>query len=341
MTNSFASSVSERFRWYQWAGLRRINDFDPEGNLLIISSPRGGSSWITDLISTLPKTVVLWEPLHLDASSAFRELNFCWQQYIPEDANWDEAKQAIERVLRGKMVNTWTCMRGSRHRFLTADKMVVKLCHAVALLPWLTREFNFRFAPIYLVRHPFAVVASQMQWHAWDYEFTGFDIPACPYNEIYRDHAAFLTSLKTKAEALVASWCIANLVPLSSARNDASWITVYYERLLMDPWHEISRIFGRWGLPIPTHISDRIRKPSQTTNEATFVKGVERQLAKWKSYFSEDDVKRMMAVLDYFSLNHYGRDVYPLTELATAPGATIRTGRQPERIFSGLSTIGK
>lgn len=315
--------IAERLDWYQWSILRRLNNFDPEGNLIIVSSPRGGSSWITDLVSLIPRTVVLWEPLHLDASPTFRGLGFGWQQYIPEDAVWAEARAALDDVLRGKLVNRWTCMRGSKHRFLTANKMVVKFCHAVALLPWLTRAFNFHFEPIYLVRHPFAVVASQMQWHAWDDESFRFSIPSGPFCERYSEHAEFLRGLRTKAEVLLANWCLANQVPLSSARNNQSWVTVYYEHLLTDPRKEIDRIFGRWCLPVPENIFSQIGKPSQTTKRATFLAGAEKQLSKWQSFFTESDIEKMLAILKYFGIKQYGEGVYPIP--ASVPEVRVAT----------------
>lgn len=190
--------------------------------------------------------------------------------------------------------------------------MVVKLCWAHAMLPWLVRVFDFKYQPVLLVRHPFAVVASQMR-SFWRDETTSFKIPDCRFGEHFLKHREFLSTLKTKEEILVARWCLANQVPLSHPKNDHAWITVYYENLLMNPEHEIKRIFDRWQLPIPAGIMNKVRVPSAKTLENTITEeGPERQLIKWQSTYTDDQLERMMAVLSYFgSPGGYDLTPYP------------------------------
>lgn len=281
---------------------------------MIFADPRGGSTWITEIISSFRKTAILCEPLHLRAAPLFRELGFSWQQFIPEEAIWNEAKEAFEYVLRGRAVNSYFAgYHSSFYSFLTADKMIVKFCRASAMLPWLTRNFRFKYAPVYLVRHPFAVVASQLKHPSWDHEFSGYHIPKCRFNDFELRHAEFLLGLRSWEEAQVAKWCLHNLIPLGHTRNNKDWITVYYEDLLADPHAQISRIFDRWQLPMPDNILRKVGKPSATTLEATFKQGVEHHLAKWKCSFDQNQLKKMMAVLDYFEVEHYNGDILPKT----------------------------
>jgi hypothetical protein len=241
----------------------------------------------------------------------FKTLGFAKIQPIPEDARWDEAKEAFESVFRGKALNAWTCSHASRQSFVTANKIIVKFCRANALLPWLMRNFDFNYAPILLIRHPFAIAASKLEWGGWNYDFSGYAIPDCRFNEYYLKHKDFLSKIRTKEEAFVAEWCLQNLVCLRHARNNIDWITVYYECLLMNPEEEIQRIFDRWRLPMPDDIFDRIGKSSGTTKEATFKQGAEKQLGKWKLSFSREQLKRMAAVLEYFGADQYSMDVFP------------------------------
>ncbi|HET7586537.1 MAG TPA: sulfotransferase [Gammaproteobacteria bacterium] len=308
------SAFRKNANWYKLKFLRRWCDFDPEENLVISAYERGGSTWLAELLRLIPKTAVFTEPLYLGELNPFRALNFSWNQYIPEDAEWPEAAEMFEAMMRGKLLSTWT---SSTYSFVTADRMILKFCFANALLPWLTRQFNFKYTPICLVRHPFAIAASKLNLLGWDQPFDGYRIPDGPFKERYLEHEAFFSGIRTQAEALVANWCMAALVPLRNNRNNQDWITVYYENLLTDPENELRRIFDRWQLPVPDKLYTRAGRPSSTTQNPTFTDDKHKQLAKWQSLFDKDQIARMMSVLEYFNVEEYGSDVYPHPQRAT------------------------
>lgn len=310
-TNYFPNLVSRQFTKALCAAVSKVRSFDPLDNFMIFSDPRGGSTWLSEVVSLVPNTVVLWEPLNQRWVRHFDALDFAKRQYIPEDAVWPEAEEAFRELLRGKYLTNGLCKVSPPLGFISAARMVVKFCRGNALLPWLTRAFSFNYAPVYLVRHPFAVVASQLQHGSWDYPFTGFEIPDGPYNDIYQKHSSYLASIETKEEALTAFWCLTNAVPMQNRRDNVDWITVYYEHLLSNPEKELNKIFQRWGMALPDAALARIRTPSATTKEATFTEGVEAQLEKWQSALSADQQAKMFDVLSYFGLKRYGMEVYP------------------------------
>lgn len=309
------------FLWHArkaYANLRlkaraKRNDFNPEDAMLIFSDPRGGSTWITEMVQQIPRTAVVWEPLHLHYTDAFRTLGFGWRQYIPEEAEWDEARRTFEQVFRGRLLNDKIYDSSDFGRLKEADRLIVKLCRGNALLPWLTRQFAFRHKPVYLIRHPFAVVASQLRFGAWSKEFRRFRIPESGYDrELYAPHADFLQGLGTKEEALVAQWCLTNLVPLRHPENNVRWITVTYEAMLLDPERVLERIFGEWGVSVPAGALDRVREASATTKEATFQTSLEAQLRKWQNQLTDAQITRMRDVLNYFEVEHYDEGTMPL-----------------------------
>ncbi|HET8551462.1 MAG TPA: hypothetical protein VFM97_03165 [Gammaproteobacteria bacterium] len=306
--NGETGSLRKTATWYKVKLLRKWCDFDPRQNLIISANERGGSTWLAESLALIPRTAILDEPLYLAPASPFKALGFWWNQYIPEDADWPEAAALFEQLFRGKLLSSWM---SSTWSFLLADKMIVKFCYANALLPWLTRNFEFRYAPVCLIRHPFAIAASKLNLSNSNREFHGYRIPDCRYNQHYLEHREFLTGIRTRAEALVADWCMANLVALRNPRNGTDWITVYYENLLLNPKTELQRIFDHWRTPIPPRIYDRIEMPSSTTQEATFRDSKHKQLAKWQSFFSADEIQKMQAVLDYFDVHEYGTDIIP------------------------------
>ena len=294
-----------------------VREFKPEKNILIFGYPRSGSTWLMELISNLPGTANLWEPLHIRNVEPFQELGFGWRQYIPEHEKWEAAEETFEELFRGEYLNFWLTSRDFPLRFVTADRMIVKFVRANGLIPWLTNKFDFELAPVYLLRHPFAIAASQMKEGSWDYEFKNYEIPDVPYNHIFKRHESFLSTLKTKGEEMVATWCINNKIVFDHDRHNKDWTTIFYESLLLHPERELQCIFDLWGMLLPEELFEDLRDASSTTQKATFHKGLDTQLSKWKRYFDHTDVDRMIRVLDYFEIDIYNDHLLPRPMMGT------------------------
>ena len=312
------------FTYGSYSVMNKWGRFRPKENLLIFSSPRGGSTWVAELIYSIPNTVILWEPLFQKGIGPFKELGFSWHQFIPEHEHWHEAEGAFKDLFRGKILNPHTCYITPVWKFATADKMIIKFCLGNTLLPWLVRRFEFHYDPVYIVRHPFSVVASQLKHGAWDH-ISQVRIPECRYNKLYTDHSAFISKIKTKEEALITTWCLTNSVPLRSRHNNKKWITVFYENLLREPKSEIDRIFNRWGIDLPPGIIEKARQPSRSDKNLELKENAEMQLSKWKTYFNKDKILKMSAVLKYFNIEQYDdTSIYPI-DIVTSKSIFINT----------------
>ena len=151
-----------------------------------------------------------------------------------------------------------------------------------------------------------------MKHPGWDpRSFEGYKIPDSPYNEPYLEHRDFLSSLTTTEEAMVATWCLPNTIPLRHPARNKAWITVYYEHLLTEPEQELDRIFGSWGLPVPERAMEQVGMPSRTALESTFLESAESQLTKWTRSLDRTQIERMAAVLEYFEIHEYGPEPMP------------------------------
>jgi hypothetical protein len=94
-------------------------------------------------------------------------------------------------------------------------------------------------------------------------------------------------------------------VPLSHPGNDTQWITVYYEKLLLDPGTEINRIFRRWDMPLPLEIEKSFREASITALGDLNTNHPELQLSKWSRELTDVQMGKMMDVLNYFNIGIY------------------------------------
>ena len=296
---------------YRLRRLVRRNDFAPREALTLFTDPRGGSTWLTEQLVQIPKTTVVWEPLHADLTPGLRELEFQWRQHIPENATWDEARDFFERILRGRVLSLQPGQVPYLDHFPGAERLIVKFCRGTALLPWFVRTFEPRFAPIHFIRHPFSVAASQLQFGAWDTHPETFRMPEGRFTEPFDKHADFLATLSSRAESLVARWCIVNGIALDHPARDEHWITATYEHMLLDPESTITRIFDRWGLPMPEGVLDRVREASRMTKDATFETSLDDQLTKWQRQFTDNQIARLTRILDHFEIEVYTNDPMP------------------------------
>src|SRR5690606_852588 len=153
-------------QWDLWY-LQSKMDVKPLEHFLIFSDPRGGSTWLMQIVKQVTNKPILWEPLHVKNVPELQKIGFGWRQYIPEQANWTEAKEFFDKLFKGKILNPWIMQQTTKQELLQADQLVVKFCRGNALMPYLTSTYSFKYKPIFMVRHPFAVVASQMKHGGW------------------------------------------------------------------------------------------------------------------------------------------------------------------------------
>ena len=151
--------------WCRVAAIKRRwrGRFAPNQALILTSSPRSGGTLLSQALSAVPGMGVLFEPLHLTRVPAAAAAQFSWRTYVPPDTPWPEGEAFLRRVFAGDVVNAWTLREMSLAQAWRAERLLFKFVRANRLLPWLCRAFSVP-TPVLLVRHPCAVVASQMRF---------------------------------------------------------------------------------------------------------------------------------------------------------------------------------
>lgn len=79
--------------------------FETSKHVLLFSDPRGGSTWLAEVLCKATQKPMIFEPLHLKNVSKVREIGFGWRQHIPEDADWPEAKSFFQNLFSKKIIN--------------------------------------------------------------------------------------------------------------------------------------------------------------------------------------------------------------------------------------------
>jgi len=282
--------------------------FDHKESILIFSDPRGGSTWLMEMLENIPNTAIIWEPLHIKDGVMNQKNGWGWRQYIPAEENWIEVKKELEKVLSGKKTNSWVLSRTPLKDVINSNRLIVKFVRANSSLQWIAKNFDFNYKPIYLLRHPCAVAASSIK--AFEkFGIDSFKVPNQRFNAYFQQHENYLSSLSSTNERLIAYWCLHNMENLKVTSD--KYITIFYEDLLQFPEKNMKHIFKVWQQEIPDKLLQSVIKPSGTSIDLHISK--EQQLRKWISYFNDQEIEAMQNVLDYFQITIYStKTPYPI-----------------------------
>lgn len=278
-------------------------ELKPEKNILFFGDPRGGTTWMGETLSQLFDLPLLWEPMLARKDSRFSKFNFASRPYLPEDLNDQSIFEAFSHLFHGKGIDHWEIQHTTASDLAKAKAAIIKFTRGNMILPYLTANFHFEKKPIYMLRNPFAVVASQLKHFGWQNMHARFQIPATPYNHLHQPHHKFLELLNTKHEVLLAHWVIANQYVLKHPRHNVDWISITYEETLRNPAQTLQKVFERWGVSnIDLNLVNFTKKSktSQTSQELS----VEKQLTHWEKAFTSKQINQMENVLNYFNFRY-------------------------------------
>ncbi|HEY2827982.1 MAG TPA: sulfotransferase [Pirellulales bacterium] len=271
--------------------------FSEDLALCLSSSPRSGSTLLAQVLTAIPGTCILFEPEDFRYVPEAKAAHFSRRTYAHAEKNWPEGEAFLRRVFSGRVIDKWTGGQMSILDLL-AKRMIVKFVRAHPLLPWICRNFNIP-APIFLIRHPCAVVASQL-----NYGWTESDRPDRPaYIEHHPLFKCALAKMKSPEEHLAAGWALDQLPALMQPRPHP-WFIVTYEELLLRPEPTLAKIAQKWNVEINMdRAMSRLQQPSSTVSKS----GI-RGIHGWKKDLTDRQVSQILGVTEKFGLGFYSGD---------------------------------
>jgi hypothetical protein len=301
-------------------------DYSSQNTIAVFSQPRGGSTWFTNLLTAMPHTAKIDGPLYqgpfipdgtmpsgeVSKLKVLRDLAFHYHQYIPEDENWPLAKAFFNDLFSHKFYTPYLFTETPLRTLQRADRFVFKFYHASLMMPWLIRNFDIK--PIFLTRNPYAVVASQLKYEAFEETIkTGkYALPEFKFSGFFVPYLSFLKDVSTPVEILATRWCLNYLPLITREDNNKKWLTVSYESMLLHRDLELKRIFEFLGQPIPENIDSIYQKPSISTTKSSEVyqEKVE-HLGNWKNVLTSKEVAEISQILDRFGVKGYSQELEP------------------------------
>lgn len=292
----------------------RARRYNVEDTIVVACTGRGGSTWLAQIISSLPHHHLLWEQLHWRTNEECQEYGFGKPLYLTREEATFEQEQFVRQVLKGQTLPS--AINTSRY-FQPLDLMrvrayVAKFVTANMLLPWLVSTFGVR--AVFMIRHPCAVLASQMEHGMWAEVGKDFCEHPTLFDERPRLRETF-EAISRKEEILAFNWAVQNVVPLSQSQP-VPWIMTTYERLVDRGMEEVTRIFQGLGEPVPKRAESMLYLPSATANNTDDYLRKRRQLRKWRRRLSTTQIDRILRVVHDAGVTMYDESLHPDQEHA-------------------------
>ncbi|MCK5699505.1 MAG: hypothetical protein KAI29_00065, partial [Cyclobacteriaceae bacterium] len=145
-----------------------------QNSIVLVCHPRGGSNWLGEILLNIHGAILIDEPLWRGYYRSINytpiigegkikqisKLEFYFDQPIPYNAKWEEARKIMKSIINGAYSNYDLYDKNKIKNLKNAEIHIIKYCYSHLLLTWLHNRFNFK--SIVLHRHPCAVVASQL-----------------------------------------------------------------------------------------------------------------------------------------------------------------------------------
>jgi len=292
----------------------KINSYYTKDTLVISGTPRGGTTWLMEILETLPGYKSIFEPLNKVWYPEVKRIGIPYDPYIPSEEEFQKLKIYFEEVFTGKVASFFPHIqyiypKTILHRIL-AKNIVVKFVRANTILPWMASNFNLR-AIYFIIRHPCATIASQIESGVYpkiNKDIFLKEISKTPYIYENKDIVKKLEKIDSKIELLAAIWSFEQFIPLSL--HKASWYTVVYEKLIMDWGKELEKIFDYINEAVPKKAYEKRRIPSIVTIDKSYI-GTKKQLEKWKKKLSKRQIENILRVTRWFGMDFYDESIEP------------------------------
>jgi sulfotransferase family protein len=295
------------------AGYLDLNH-DYHRTLLLVSSARSGSTWLSDILEETLRCRMIFEPLRRDRVPLARDIP--WGRYSVPGQPDPALDDVMRRILTGRVRSQWS---DKFNRYRLPHHRLVKEVRATNLLPRLTTQYP-GMPIVFLLRHPVPTAwsAAELYWKPYLNEFLRqpllMDGPLAELSALITEEAA-VDDLFHKH---VLRWCLENYVPVQQLATGSVHV-VFYESIVEDPDRELERLsryleqFSAAGWSFTAGRPSALDLPSRANYRGTPVMAAEKRLRSWCDDVPPEAVARALELIGRFGLDRiYGTDVRPL-----------------------------
>lgn len=280
-----------------------------EDKILISSTSRSGTTWFADLLNLIPNSAVIWEPFGSIPSLRDRRQ----VPYLKPGEVSDPLRREVKSLFDGEFLEFHMTNHLTFRQLICSTRYIYKACRSNRILPWINQYYDLDKVVI-LVRHPCAVVSSQLSHGAWDDVLRegGSQFPNIVSNlkEKLPLNKMDYESITEPEEKLALNWALDYFV-LGIHKIPNKWNVTTYERLMWNQSKETMRILDELGYDSvsKSEIETVMNESSRTTVERA--DSVRKQLSKWKRRLTDNQVENILRIVRKVGIKFYNADLRP------------------------------
>ena len=287
----------------------RPGDLPP---IIVFASPRGGSTWVTELIASQPGLWPFSEPLNVRSKWVQQQLGIYTHAELYDEASLPKVEQYYNRLLAGGFPEL-KLIPGKAFYKLRTNRIVVKENQGLLNeIPWF--EDTFGVQVVHLLRHPIPVALSREEFPL----LKGFG--RCGLRDRFTaTQLQFADRIIAEGKHLqcgVLAWCLHHVPALEDPRD--SWLTVTYEETVLQPDRVIDQLVDTLGLHSADLAKLQSTRPSRVIGKSNLqtqellASGASRELLvqKWKKHVSDAEIADVQEILDVFAVELYAANQF-------------------------------
>lgn len=290
--------------------LKSLAHFHKQGerpSVMLFASPRGGSTWVTELIASQPGFWPISEPLNVRLQWVQDHLGVSSYAALYDEKNLPLLERYYGKLLCGAYRDLKLHPGLKFYRPLTHRIIVKENQGCLDRMGWFEDTFNVKV--IHLIRHPIPVALSREVFPLLD------EFPKCALRSHFSaeelDLADSIIESGSHLEKGILAWCLHHLPSLRSERD--SWVRITYEETVLQPDKVIDRLVKELSLPDRQRIERQIVEPSQVTRKSnaetqqllTHKANRESLVYKWSQSVNEHELQQVHYILNTFNVDIY------------------------------------
>ncbi|MBJ6801041.1 sulfotransferase domain-containing protein [Geomonas propionica] len=266
--------------------------------IIVAGSGRSGTTWLGNVIAGDDRRII-FEPFECRRVTEFAELGM--RPYFPATEPQPQWHPKVEALFSGRIGNDWTDQDRKR---LAPERdtggVVIKEIRANGMLAWLSNNFPCRI--VYLVRHPYAVIASRVK-QQWDSHLEAYLSQPRMVQDFLEPYLPVIESAQGSVQRHAVMWCLENLVPLGQMPS-YPWLFCRYEDLAVHPEAEARRLLGLLGLEFTESRRQALAELSRTCSLRPTDRSTE-MLTDPRGALPDEERREVARIIDAFGIHLY------------------------------------
>ena len=288
-----------------------------EDTFFLTGTPRSGTTWIYEIFSALLNSSFgIWEPINPRNYRILKRFDEPLRPYLNPADQDKSLYDFFEALLKGQLYQTSTMEDFNLKRFFqiagSSDPLIIKSVRGNRMLPWLLENFKLNNTCL-LLRHPCAVISSQLTHGSWEYVKHPKNLKHPKIvNEMLDELPGVRKILRTELqpeEKLAITWGFDYYIPLKYMHSSNQFL--FYEHVVRNGRQTLIPFCESLGVDYKNvHFDSLLNKRSMTAKKDEH--GITKDpLSKWKTRLSEEQTERILNVVRSFGLGFYDIQAEP------------------------------